>query len=160
MNTTTNNNSNILKRKDYDHQMYLDSDPKCRKVLIDYFGKRGIILKEGGQYDVDLISEDKTKAFEIEHRTSGWITPNKYPYEQITIVGRKFHWFLDELPYKKVYLVYMSTDFKSFIVTERSIIKPRLINKEYRRAYSGIKGVFTEEDKLFTPHTDWTHFII
>ena len=96
----------IGKHKKFSKKLYSQNDPKSRKIVIEYFKKQGIILRNNeNKYGVDLVSEDGKHQYEVEHRLI-WET-EEFPYDEINVPERKAKFFVD----KCVSYVILSRDY-------------------------------------------------
>lgn len=74
--------------KVFDPKLFEENDPKSRKIIIEYFKKDNINLKDNiDKYGIDLITEDQSFGVEVEHRLA-WKSKH-FPFNTINLPERK-----------------------------------------------------------------------
>ena len=80
--------------KQFDKNLFNQNDPKSRSLIIIFFKRYGINLKDNeDQYGVDLISENGSMKIEIEHRIN-W-NSSDFPFNEINLPERKAKFFIN-----------------------------------------------------------------
>jgi hypothetical protein len=149
-------------RKPFSKSLHSSNDPQSRRVVIEYFRKQGIPLKENtNQFGVDLLSPDGTLQIEVEHRLP-W-TEAEWPFADINVPERKAK-FLAE---GKAQYIILSRDFsrmgiirgedvKEYIVDENLHLNKNKFVKDgeyfYKVPTDKFKWVSVNETKKKTPN--------
>lgn len=104
-------------RKRFDKELFLRSDPKSRRVVKEYLAKQGIIVKDNpNKRGVDLISEDGSLQFELEHRPP-WVDED-FPFSDVNVLARKQY-----LGEGKICYIILSRDFKRLGIITGEVLK-------------------------------------
>jgi hypothetical protein len=107
--------------KKFDQKLFNENDPKSREVVINFFKKYNITLKDNeDKYGVDLVSEDETAKFELERRLV-W-NKTDFPFNDINLPERKAKFFLQN----NVSYIIISRDYSHIGVIMGAEIKKYL----------------------------------
>jgi len=110
-------------RKPFSKALHQSNDPQSRRVIIEYFGKKGIPLVENtNQYGVDLLSPDGAVRMELEHRIS-W-TEYDFNYDTVNVPERKAKFLNDGVT---AYTI-LSRDFSRMGIIEGKDIKAYIVD--------------------------------
>lgn len=114
----------MSERKPFSRSLHQGNDPQSRKVVIEYFLKMGIPLKENpNQFGVDLLSRDGTLQLEVEHRLP-WVD-EIWPFADINVPERKAK-FLAE---GKAQYIILSRDFSHMGIIRGEDIKQYIVKE-------------------------------
>jgi hypothetical protein len=126
--------------KKFDQKLFNENDPKSRDVVISFFKKYNIFLKDNeDKYGVDLVSEDGSMCFELERR----LVWNKveFPFSDINLPERKAKFFLEN----NVSYIIISRDYSHIGVIMGNDIKQYLNNNNLKES----ANKFVSKGELF-----------
>ena len=115
--------------KKFDQKLFNDNDPKSREIVINFFKKYNIILKDNeDKYGVDLISEDGSMKFELERRLV-W-NKTEFPFSDINLPERKAKFFLQN----NVSYIIISNDYSHIGIIMGGDIKEYIKNTNLKES--------------------------
>jgi len=104
-------------RKRFSQSLHDSHDPQSRRVVKEYLAKQGIIVKDNpNKKGVDLVSEDGTLQFELEHRPP-W-ADEEFPFSDVNIMARKQYLGEGDICY-----IILSRDFKRLGIVSGEVLK-------------------------------------
>lgn len=110
-------------RKPFSRDLHQSNDPKSRRIIIEYFQKKGIPLQDNkNQYGVDLVSADGAVRIEVEHRIS-WRT-DEWSFPDINVPERKAKFLSDGVT---AYAI-LSCDFSHMGIIQGQDVKPFIVD--------------------------------
>jgi len=110
-------------RKPFSRALHQSDDPQSRRVVIEYFKKKGIPLVENSnQYGVDLLSPDGAVRMELEHRLP-WVD-EEFQFPEINVPERKAKFLNDGVT---AYAI-LSRDFSRMGIIEGKEVKQYIVD--------------------------------
>ena len=92
--------------KEFSKSLFRRNDPKSRKIVIEYFKNRKIILIHNeNKFGVDLVAKDGSMSVEVEHRNSWNVA--EFPYSDVNVPERKAKYFVEN----NVHYAILSKDY-------------------------------------------------
>lgn len=105
--------------KQFSRSLHKGNDPQSRRVVKEFFQKRGITLNDNpNEYGIDLVSPDGTLMVEVEHRLP-W-TDEEFPFAEINIPERKAKFLRDG----KCQYVILSCNFSRMGIVRGPDVQP------------------------------------